>query len=236
MKLLRTIIIFDKGEIATSEDWRKFHSGYRDAITGIVHPEGSDILKLRKREKIGKSSYRRNGVNPLKRIFLKNMIDMGWESEGQVRIEKEDISVPLKSYPEMIDHYETIDSSFGGFDFVTQSEMSRIAIEWETGNISSSHRSLNKLCIALNSGDIHIGVLVVPSRQLYTHLTDRIGNISELSPYLSMWKIWGESVVSKGLLAVSIVEHDELTEDENVPFLTVATDGRHRQGQDRLNE
>lgn len=62
----------------------------------------------------------------------------------------------------------------------------KVAIEWETGNISSSHRSMNKLGIALMGGVIQIGVLIVPSRDLYDHLTDRIGNIGELSGYLSM--------------------------------------------------
>jgi hypothetical protein len=64
----------------------------------------------------------------------------------------------------------------------------KVAIEWETGNISSSHRSMNKLAIALGSGVVQVGVLIVPSRQLYDHLTDRIGNIGELSGYLSMWE------------------------------------------------
>ncbi len=64
----------------------------------------------------------------------------------------------------------------------------QIAIEWETGNISSSHRSMNKLALALGAGIIQVGVLIVPSRSLYEHLTDRIGNIGELSGYLSMWE------------------------------------------------
>jgi hypothetical protein len=101
----------------------------------------------------------------------------------------------------------------------------RIAIEWETGNISSSHRSMNKLAIALTNGVIDVGVLILPSRDLYEHLTDRIGNIGELSGYLSMWEGL-KSVVVRGLLAITVVEHDELTSDPAMPYLRVGTDGR----------
>lgn len=123
-------------------------------------------------------------------------------------------------------HREPITSEFGRFDFVTTATAgTHVAIEWETGNISSSHRSINKLAIALATGKIQVGVLIVPSRDLYDHLTDRIGNIRELSGYLSMWKGL-ETGVERGLLAISIVEHDALTDDPSVPYLPVGKDGR----------
>lgn len=34
----------------------------------------------------------------------------------------------------------------------------RCVIEWETGNVSSSHRSMNKLCVRLNAGIIESGM------------------------------------------------------------------------------
>ena len=109
----------------------------------------------------------------------------------------------------------------------------RIAIEWETGNISSSHRSMNKLAIALTNGVVEVGVLILPSHKLYEHLTDRIGNIGELSGYLSMWESL-KSVVPRGLLAISVVEHDVLTTAPAFPFLPVAGDGRAREGRSKL--
>jgi hypothetical protein len=105
----------------------------------------------------------------------------------------------------------------------------RAVIEWETGNISSSHRSMNKLCLALITGQIEVGVLVVPSRALYPHLTDHIGNWMELSPYLPFWKKVGAHI-KRGLLAVTVVEHDELTDDPNVPYIGQGRDGRSAQG------
>lgn len=91
-------------------------------------------------------------------------------------------------YPSADLYQEPVTSNFGGFDFVTTTGGGKkVAIEWETGNISSSHRSMNKLAMALQSGAIQIGVLIVPSRDLYDHLTDRTGNIGELSGYLPLW-------------------------------------------------
>jgi transcriptional regulator with XRE-family HTH domain len=109
----------------------------------------------------------------------------------------------------------------------------RAVIEWETGNISSSHRSMNKLCLALMSSQIDVGVLIVPSRSLYPHLTDRIGNWMELSPYLHFWKKVG-AFVKKGLLAVTVVEHDELTDNPSIPYIGQGKDGRSAEGKSKL--
>jgi len=136
----------------------------------------------------------------------------------------------MQAYPRLEDYVEPIKSKFGGFDFVTTAPSGlHVAIEWETGNISSSHRSMNKLAIALATENIHAGVLIVPSRDLYEHLTDRVGNIDELSGYLSMWKGL-ESSVHHGLLAISVVEHDELTSDKDYNYLPVGNDGRAKEG------
>ena len=39
------------------------------------------------------------------------------------------------------------------------------AVEWETGNISSSHRALNKMAIGIMDDQLCGGILVVPSRK-----------------------------------------------------------------------
>lgn len=88
---------------------------------------------------------------------------------------------------------------------------------------------MNKLAIALANGIVQVGVLIVPSRQLYEHLTDRIGNIGELSAYLSMWQSLKTSV-SHGLLAITVVEHDALIDDEAHPYLPMGNDGRAKEG------
>jgi Restriction endonuclease BamHI len=169
------------------------------------------------------------GVSFLKSTFFAHMIDKeGWIGEGEVEQSPAREQTPATLYPSMAEYREPITSKFGGFDFITAGPNgAKIAIEWETGNISSSHRSMNKLAIALASGLIEVGVLIVPSRELYEHLTDRIGNIGELSGYLSMWESL-KVTVAKGLLAISVVEQDELTDDPSFQYLPVGKDGRAR--------
>jgi len=92
---------------------------------------------------------------------------------------------------------------------------------------------LNKLCLVMLAGLIDIGVVVLPSRQLYPHLTDRIGNWEELCPYLALWHHFGRGV-KRGLLALTVVEHDELTDDPSVPFVSQGVDGRSAEGAAKL--
>ncbi len=124
---------------------------------------------------------------------------------------------------------EALNESVGDLDFWFQTnEGFTTAVEWETGNISSSHRSLNKLCLALMGGLIDAGVLVVPSLKLYPHLTDRIGNIRELQPYFYFWNQFG-TLVDRGLLAVVEVEYDELQScTDQREFVPMGTDGNSR--------
>jgi hypothetical protein len=77
--------------------------------------------------------------------------------------------------------------------------------EWETGNISSSHRAVNKMALGLLTGRISGGVLVLPARKLYRYLTDRIGNYEELRPYFPMWSALP---VADGYLGILAVEYD----------------------------
>lgn len=231
MKWLRTLVLFDKAGVIATPDWQAIHGSYTAAIASIDHPEGAGILRLRRKIKRPDGQWQRNGVNYLRSRFLQYMKDPGgWESEGVVSLARDRDQPAISLYPSGEAYREPITSDFGGFDFVTTGPHgTRIAIEWETGNISSSHRSMNKLAIALGNGIVEVGVLIVPSRALYEHLTDRIGNIGELSGYLSMWEGL-KSTVTRGVLAITVVEHDELIDDLNFPYLPVANDGRAKQG------
>ncbi len=229
MKWLRTLILFDQGEVISSDDWKAFHESYVRSIVSIDYPAGSGSLTLRRKLRQN-GQWQRNGVKYLRSRFLDHMTGPeGWKAEGGVDLSRDRQQPAIRLYPSLEEYREPITSDFGGFDFVTTgSAGGRVAIEWETGNISSSHRSMNKLAIALANGVIDVGVLVLPSRSLYEHLTDRIGNIGELSGYLAMWEGLKYSV-KRGLLAITVVEQDELTDDV-VPYLPVGDDGRARQG------
>jgi hypothetical protein len=230
MKWLKTMVLFSQGGVVNSTAWSKAHESYVRAIRKIDHPRGSGALTIRA---ISKDKQLRNGVTFLKHQFVEHMKHEAWLTEVPIAITSAHSPPQLLSYPDMASHFEPIGGKFGGFDFMSMTpDGTRLAIEWETGNISSSHRSLNKLVIALSNGDIQAGVLIVPSRDLYGHLTDRVGNLSELSPYLTFWKRTG-ALVDKGLLAISVVEHDALSNDPTLPYLKLGTDGRAKQGKER---
>ncbi|MCM2491108.1 hypothetical protein [Burkholderia glumae] len=231
MKFLRTLILFNQGDVVLSPDWQALHESYVRSIQSIEHPAGTGHLTIRRKMRKPDGKWSRNGVGYLRNAFLQHMRDVeGWEPEGYVNLARDRQQPPIKLYPSMEDYREPITSDFGGFDLTTIGDNgTRIAIEWETGNISSSHRSMNKLAIALGAGIVDVGVLIVPSRDLYEHLTDRIGNIGELSGYLSMWEGL-KSTVARGLLALTVVEHDELTDAPDIPYLAVGNDGRAAEG------
>lgn len=235
MKWLRTMVLFDKGGVISSTDWRTLHESYVRAISSIEHPLGSGSLTLRRKQQLPNKQWKRNGVRYLRNEFLAYMRDHErWRAESDVALPRDREQPPLLLYPSLEEYREPITSDFGGFDFMaTAVNGTRVAIEWETGNISSSHRSMNKLAIALGSGIVEVGVLIVPSRALYEHLTDRIGNIGELSGYLAMWESL-KSTAERGLLAITVVEHDHLTDSEDIEYLSVGGDGRAREGKSKL--
>lgn len=254
MKLIRTVVVFDRGGLIESEQWSRMHEAISRAVQKIVHPPGTNHFvirrKVRKLDVRGKESKQwvRNGVVPIKQQFLANLTEAGWRAETPVGLGRAVLAqaeptakTALKEYPSKRDFaWDDADWSsvfreqLGDFDFYSElGEGMRCVIEWETGNISSSHRSMNKLCLVMLADLIDIGVVILPSRQLYPHLTDRIGNWEELSPYLALWHHVGQSV-KRGLLAVTVVEHDELTDDPTVPFISQGVDGRSAEGASKL--
>lgn len=68
-------------------------------------------------------------------------------------------------------------------EFSNNHSVLRIGLEFETGNISSAHRSMNKLALGLANNDIDLAVLMMPIHDLSYYLTDRVSNYEELQPY-----------------------------------------------------
>lgn len=138
-----------------------------------------------------------NGVVPIKKAFVLTLEGKGWQSEQR--------TIP----------------TVGKIDAVLPTTAGTFAVEWETGNISSSHRSLNRMVKGIREGHIVGGVVVLPSRALYTYLTDRIGNFQELEPYFAQYR---DYPIPNGVLAVIEIEHDAT--DPTVPLIRKGTDGR----------
>ena len=93
----------------------------------------------------------------------------------------------------------------GNLDAICETSVGIIGFEWETGNISSSHRAVGKLIQCMQMGGLIGGFPVVPSDELKRYLTDRIGNIGELRSYIPMWS---GMTLARGVLRFVVVEHD----------------------------
>lgn len=185
----------------------------------------------------------RNGVRPLRDQFRRWMQKEAWTCEESCSLApffkglRESSTAVFTKFPPPTQKEleeakaEALNESVGDFDFWFRTTLNfRTVVEWETGNISSSHRSLNKMCLALMGGLVDAGVLIVPSKFLYPHLTDRIGNIRELQPYFYFWNRVG-TLVDCGLLAVMEVEYDALFKSTDLrDFVSMGTDGNSKTG------
>jgi len=125
-----------------------------------------------------------NGVVPIKENFVKYLVSKGWKSE--YRLSFSDGMNP------------------GPVDVVKVTSRGIFAVEWETGNISSSHRALNKIAIGIMQEKIIGGILILPTKAFAAYLTDRIGNYEEIQPYFMMYT----NILKKGIMGVFAVEHD----------------------------
>jgi hypothetical protein len=174
----------------------------RAAVSSIVWPSGSNRFTIHPES--GKKSGQGNGVRPIRDAFVLAMAELGWQPEAPYPL----ASVAGVGQP-------------GGTDVAKVVETGSFLVEWETGNISSSHRSMNKMALALQHGAAAAGVLIVPSVRLARYLTDRVGNERELRPYL---RFWSSVVIEDGYLGIFVVEHDD--ESLDVPRIKKGTDGR----------
>lgn len=67
--------------------------------------------------------------------------------------------------------------------FVSGTSTFTVGLEFETGNISSAHRAINKLRVGIKKQELDMAILMLPIKQMAYYLTDRISNYEELEPY-----------------------------------------------------
>jgi hypothetical protein len=197
------VVLVDKllevGEFAKSTVWDSIFNGILEEVKEVDWPPGSGKFTIYPES--GKKRGMGNGVKPIKDTFVKRLIVQGWEAEKP-------LDIASRKKP-------------GNLDLLLNFENKKIAIEWETGNISSTHRAINKMALGLIKGILDAGVLILPSRNLYKFLTDRIGNYDEIEPYTDLWKALK---LEKGILIIVVIEHDE--ESFDVIKIPKGTDGR----------
>jgi len=168
----------------------------RDAIDCIVWPPGSDQFVI-------KPVTHGNGVKPIKKAFIARLENHGWEVEQRVSLVVDVRPGPIDAIKGLAD-----DSLF--------------LLEWETGNVSSAHRSINRMLLAMTTGLAVGGAIVVAHKEtLYPYLTDRIANDGELRPYFALWRQY--RMKRPALLALYVVGYDDV--DDEVEQIPKGVDG-----------
>jgi hypothetical protein len=194
MRLVKIKQLRRSGPFADSVQAKAIETDIANGIREVCWPPGSGSFTLYDREN-------GNGVVPIKVDFIRHLKSRDWEVEQSMKLAS-------NLRPGRVD--AVLPLADGRY----------FAVEWETGNISSSHRALNKMALGLLDGCLAGGALILPSRAMYRYLTDRIGNYEEIEPYFPMW----EALSAQGLLDVYVVEHDAASLD--VLPIPKGTDGR----------
>ena len=144
MKIVRVEILVNRGRYAASQDWRATRDALHQAIRRVSWPPGSRRFTIYPES--GKKRGQGNGVKPIKSGLMTVLQRRGKKLE-------EPLDIATLKRP-------------GKLDAVLYTDHGPVAVEWETGNISSSHRALNKMALGLLKGALAAGVLIVPSRDL----------------------------------------------------------------------
>jgi len=199
VKIAREVKLIGCGKFASSRTWKVARRKLHAAIKRVEWPKGSGKFTIYAES--GKKRGKGNGVTPIKDGLMIDLQKQGYRLESSAVL--------------------TGNRRFGSFDAVLDTKYGPSVVEWETGNISSSHRSLNKMALFLLEGKIASGTLIVPSREMYKYLTDRVGNMQELEPYLDLWK---SLPCKEGVLEIVVIEQDATS--LHVPRIAKGTDGR----------
>ncbi len=131
----------------------------------------------------------KNNVSPGKDIFILN--DSQKNCNGVVPVKEECYRIleedyhwyrekPLTYFHEDVQKGGPIDV-YKAFSF--RDTVFMAGLEFETGNISSAHRSMNKLRVGIIKGELDIAFLMMPIKRMSFYLTDRVSNYEELEPY-----------------------------------------------------
>ena len=176
-----------------------FKTAYEEVVSAIcssVWPIDSKTFIINNTEKNG------NGVVPVKELCYV-MLE---ETYNWFREKPLDVLKLEKKKGGPIDVYK---------EFIENNDIKRVGLEFETGNISSAHRSMNKLLLGLNRQELDLAIILMPAFELSYYLTDRVSNYEELEPYFENTE--GKPFIYIGFNADGF--------DPNVPFIPKGKDG-----------
>jgi hypothetical protein len=185
MKLVIEKTLFIAGEFVQTDLYKTLYKNIVDGIKLVTWSDPSEFVINPVRKG--------NGVVPIKNNFITHLKNNGWETEQSLKIIE--------------------GKGPGPIDAIYRTDQGIVAVEWETGNISSSHRALNKLAIGILQKQIIAGFLILPMRSLYVYLTDRIGNYEELSPYFVLYE---NLLIQDGILGIFGIEHNRISTNAEI--------------------
>lgn len=127
MKIVREETLLSCGKYASSAEWKRTRKKLHKAIREVDWPRESGKFTIY--PEMGKARGKGNGVKPIKLGLMEELQRQGWKLE-------EPLDIAILKKP-------------GKLDAVLYTDYGPVALEWETGNISSSHRALNKMALGL---------------------------------------------------------------------------------------
>ena len=185
MKIDKEFTLFAKGNFTQSLDFKIIKEEIHSAIQHVVW--GSENLFLINPIRKG------NGDVPIKKNFVSFLQSKGWLAEQQMTCVN--------------------GINPGPIDVIKKISQGVFAVEWETGNISSSHRALNKIAVGIIQNSLIGGILILPKRSLAQFLTDRIGNYEEISPYFTLYQ---HLDIQNGFIGIIAVNYDEINTEVSI--------------------
>ena len=213
VKIAEIVPILNRGAFSQSHEWSEIRATVHSAIRQAEWPVGSGSFTIYPES--GKKSGEGNGVVPIKAKPMQVLKNAGWKLEYPWEV--------ATKTGETTDRRKG--TRPGDIDAAKQYPQGLVVVEWETGNVSSSHRAINKMALGLVAGKCVAGVLVIPNMRLAQYLTDRIGNVEEIGAYIPLWE---NISVSEGALELVVIEQD--AESVRVPRIPKGKDGRSAEG------
>lgn len=146
MKIVEALDIVRAGRFPKTKTWRRAMAEVEVAIEKADWPFGSGSFSLNPEPIInrkGGSDRHPNGVMPIKVPMIKHLESCGWETE---------------TLPELPVGFEGRDVlTTGDLDALLFDGGNYVGFEWETGNVSSTHRAINKLLDGITRGTLSGG-------------------------------------------------------------------------------
>ncbi len=165
-------------------------------------PSGQFIINCSKKDS--------NGVVPIKNgIYLQLEERYEWYREKPLQCFRNVSGGPIDAYKE----FGNLDTPFN------------VGLEFETGNVSSAHRAMNKLCRGIRYGELQMGFIILPIRKLYDYLTQRISNYEEIEPYFDLYEEY----------PLVVLGFDADVYDPNAPLIPKGNDGMSKRSVRKWN-